>query len=158
MCYLILTCQAKGAYIISLNHQKFLIFKTISQIGKMMLISYTPLVLMPSGPLQPDLYCKTKLKNCFNLQAIKMEKLAKIQSLYIDFVSYKLNSKGGWVGGSVYGGCNKGNCQPYVHMTYMYDLHVVASIRDMWEKHFLPILFHPALYHLTGILFFWLGE
>ena len=112
MCYLILTCQAKGAYIISLNQQKFLIFKTISQIEKMILISYTPLLLMPSGLLQRDLYCKTKLKNCFNLQAIKMEKLAKIQGLYIDFASYKLNSKGGWVGGSVYGGCNKGNCQP----------------------------------------------
>ena len=57
--------------------------------------SHTPLVAMPSRPLQPGHYCKTK--KLYNLQTLKMEKLPKIQGFYIHTNTvYKLNYYKGW--------------------------------------------------------------
>ena len=77
-----------------------------------------PLVAMPSRPLQPDLYCnplpspplprQKKERNHSTLHTLKIEKLPKMQVLYIHTNTvYKLNSEGGWVGRSLMAGPTK---------------------------------------------------
>ena len=68
---------------------------------------------MPSRLFQPDLYYKARQKNVYNLDTIKMERLPKIQGLYIHTNTiYKLNSKGGRVGRSVMADTTKTTSPP----------------------------------------------